>query len=188
MNDSRKTSKGTAPAKAQAAADARRIKTLCLIRHAKSSWKYPGLADADRPLSTRGRREAALMGRVLAERGFAPDRWFSSPALRALRTSEALAGAVGGSVSRIALEQHLYERSSAEMLAFLQTMDDHATWVACVGHNPELTDLAYRLALKNIANVPTCGVVEMRFAMKHWQTLGDSEPISVSFDFPKNHL
>ena len=188
MNDTKKTNKDTAPAKVKAPADTRRIKTLCLIRHAKSSWKYPGLADADRPLSTRGRREAALMGRVLSERGFAPDRWFSSPALRALRTAEAVAGAVGCSISRIALEQRLYERSSEEMLAFLQTMDDHANWVACVGHNPELTDLAYRLASKNIATVPTCGVVEMRFVMEQWQALGASKPLSVSFDFPKNYL
>ncbi|MBI5550098.1 MAG: histidine phosphatase family protein [Desulfobacterales bacterium] len=188
MNDIRKTSKGTTPTRAQAPADTRHIKTLCLIRHAKSSWKYPGLADADRPLGTRGRHEAALMGRVLSERGFAPDRWFSSPALRALRTAEALAGAVGWPVSGIALEQRLYEHSSEELLVFLQTMDDHAAWVACVGHNPELTDLACRLASKNIANVPTCGVVEMRFALQRWQVLGDSEPISVSYDFPKNHL
>ncbi|MBI5897232.1 MAG: histidine phosphatase family protein [Desulfobacterales bacterium] len=180
--------RGRKPSKAQAPSDTRRIKTLSLIRHAKSSWKFPGLADADRPLSNRGRHEAALMGRALAERGFTPDRWFSSPALRALRTAEAIAGAVGWPIARIALEHRLYERSSEEMLALLRAMDDNAAWVACVGHNPELTDLAYRLASKNIANVPTCGVVEMRFAMDRWQALGQSEPISVSFDFPKNHV
>jgi phosphohistidine phosphatase len=164
----------------------RRVRTLSLIRHAKSSWKYPNLADADRPLSNRGRREAALMGGVLATRGFYPDRWLSSPALRALRTAEAVAGALGWPLARITLEHHLYERSCDEMLAFLQTMEDDVAWVACVGHNPELTDLAYRLTSENIANVPTCGVVEMRFAMDRWQSLGEIAPLSVAFDFPRN--
>jgi phosphohistidine phosphatase len=188
MNEIQPKSKGAAPGKAQPPADTRRIKTLSLIRHAKSSWKYPGLADADRPLNTRGRREAALMGQELAARGFTPDRWLCSPALRALRTAEAVAGAVGWPVARIALEHRLYERSSQEMLALLQAMEDDTAWVVCVGHNPELTDLAYRLSSKNIANVPTCGVVELRFAMDRWGSLGESDPISVWFDCPKNHL
>ncbi len=167
--------------------DARCIKTLTLIRHAKSNWKYPALADADRPLSNRGRREAAVMGRVLAERGFRPDRWLSSPALRALRTTEVVAGAIGWTLSRIVLEHRLYEHSSEQLLALLRALEDDATWVVCVGHNPELTDLANRLASKKLEKLPTCGVLEMRFAMGRWQVLGESEPLSVMLDFPEYH-
>lgn len=174
--------------KATPPATPRNFKTLSLIRHAKSSWESPGSEDVDRPLSPRGRREAALMGRALAARGFGPDRWISSTALRAFRTAEILAAAVDWPVSRIVLENGLYHPNTDDLLALLRRMEQAASWVACVGHDPELTDLARLLSKADIAKVPTCGVVEMRFAIDGWEQLGQGKPLSFSLDFPKNHL
>ncbi|MCA9071607.1 MAG: histidine phosphatase family protein, partial [Planctomycetaceae bacterium] len=67
------------------------MKTLFLMRHAKSSWKDESLPDHDRPLNKRGKRDAPRMGQLLLEQGVHPDRWLSSTALRARRTAELLA-------------------------------------------------------------------------------------------------
>jgi phosphohistidine phosphatase len=174
--------KATPPAKP------RNLKTLSLIRHAKSSWEFPGLEDVDRPLNARGRREAALMARALAERGFTPDLWISSTALRAFRTAEILAAAVDWPVSKITLENGLYHPNTDELLTLLRRLEPAAAWVACVGHDPELTDLARLLSKADIVKVPTCGIVEMRFAIDGWEQLGQGKPLSFLIDFPKNHL
>ena len=71
------------------------MKRLVLIRHAKSSWKNPGLRDFDRPLNKRGKADAPEMGRRLAQRSLMPDRLLSSPAKRAIRTAEIIADAIG---------------------------------------------------------------------------------------------
>jgi phosphohistidine phosphatase len=163
------------------------VKTLTLIRHAKSSWDVPGLDDVDRPLSRRGRRDAPLMGLVLAGRGFAPEIIMASPALRALRTAEALAAAIAYPVPRIVLDPRLYQADSEGLLQVVRSMDSGLEWVAWVGHNPGLTELAHRLARRRLDNVPTCGVVEMRFASEGWTDIGRSRPKTFDFDFPKQH-
>lgn len=187
MNAATIDSKRSEPRKAAPSAKAQGVKILSLIRHAKSSWEFSGLEDVDRPLNARGRREAALMGRALAARGFAPDHWISSTALRALRTAEILAAAVDWPVSRIILDNGLYHPNTDELLTLLRRLAPAAAWVACVGHDPALTDLARLLSKADIAKVPTCGVVEMRFAIDGWEQLGQGKPLSFSIDFPKNH-
>jgi phosphohistidine phosphatase len=163
------------------------MKTLTLIRHAKSSWKYPGLDDADRPLSPRGRRDVSVMAKVLADRGFSPQIVISSPALRALRTAEVIAGAVGYPLSRIVIDSRWYLTSAEDLLFALRSCDPSLRWVACVGHNPEFTDLVEGLSPQPVANVPTCGVVEMEFDINTWKGIGKKKASRMDFDFPKNH-
>lgn len=187
MNAANINSKRAEPRKAAPSAKVQSVRILSLIRHAKSSWEFPGLEDVDRPLSPRGRREAVLMGQVLAVRGFAPDRWISSTALRAFRTAEIVAAAVDCPVSRIILDNGLYHPNTDDLLALLRRMEKTVSWLACVGHDPELTDLARLLSKADIVKVPTCGVVEMRFAIDGWEQLGSGKPLSFLIDFPKNH-
>lgn len=163
------------------------MRKLTLIRHAKSSWSFSGLDDRDRPLNRRGQRDAPLMGRVLAGRGFHPDLFCTSPALRALRTAETIAQAAAYPESRIVLDPRLYHAGSADLLKLLKAMDDAQAWVAWVGHNPDLTDLVNRLAREKIDNVPTCGVVEMCFACGRWADIGRDGLEAFDFDFPKRH-
>ena len=163
------------------------MKKLTLIRHAKSSWKYVDLDDMDRPLNRRGNRDAPLMGEVLAGRGFNPDTILTSPALRALRTAEAVAAGIGYAPQRIVLDDRLYHADNDDLLDVVKSINDSLGWVACVGHNPGLTDLANYLGRRRIDNVPTSGVVEIRFGCDRWADLDRTEPDHVDFDFPKKH-
>jgi phosphohistidine phosphatase len=166
------------------------MKTLTLIRHAKSSWKYPGLADYDRPLNKRGRQDAAMMAARLAARGFAPRRILTSPALRALRTAEAMAAANDLPSQRIEITPLIYGGGVQDLLQLIRELAPDETWVALVGHNPEFTSLACRLSGRSIENVPTCGVVESQFETDRWQQIGVDGVAACrfDFDFPKNRL
>ena len=163
------------------------MKILTLIRHAKSSWKYPGLDDLDRPLNRRGNRDAPMMGDLLAARDCRPDKIFTSPALRALRTAEAIAAGIDYPQQRIVLDPRLYHADTDDWMDVVHSMAESLGWVACVGHNPGLTDLANYLGRQRYENVPTCGVVEIRFGCDRWADVDRTEPQEVDFDFPKKH-
>lgn len=163
------------------------VKTLTLIRHAKSSWKYAGLDDRDRPLNARGIRDAALMGMVLSQRGFSPELLTSSPALRALRTAEAVAAGIGYPDTAIVLNHHLYHAGSDGLLKRLHQFDDSLNWIALVGHNPGLTELVKLLVTAAPGDVPTGGVAEIRFDTRRWQDISRDKVVAFFFDRPKNH-
>ena len=163
------------------------MKILTLIRHAKSSWKYTGLGDLDRPLNRRGKRDAPLMSDILAARGCRPEVLFTSPALRALRTAEAIAAGIEYAQQKIVLDARLYHADTDDLLDVVKSMNDSLGWVACVGHNPGLTELANYLGRRRIDNVPTAGVVEIRFDCDRWDDVDRTEPKNVDFDFPKKH-
>lgn len=164
------------------------MKKLTLIRHAKSSWKHSGLSDYDRPLNKRGRQNAPMMGERLSSRGFAPQRIISSPALRALRTAEAIATAVELPWQYFHVDPRLYSAMANDLLNIIYEFDSNDQWMAIVGHNPETTELANWLSGEYIGNVPTCGVVEMHFKIDRWDQIGKGEEslIFFDFDYPKN--
>lgn len=110
------------------------MKTLVLVRHAKSSWKDPGLADRDRPLNPRGRRDAPEMGRRLAARG-TPDRIVTSPALRAATTAAVIAEAVGYPEREIVEDERLYGAGSEEILEVIRGIEDRFERVFLLGQH-----------------------------------------------------
>jgi phosphohistidine phosphatase len=164
------------------------MKKLTLIRHAKSSWKYSELSDHDRPLNRRGRNDAPMMGERLARRGFSPERIISSTALRALRTAEAIADAIALPSSRMQADSLVYGADDDALIALIQDVGPELGWLAIVGHNPGMTSLTRRLSGVFIANVPTCGVVEMHYHLDSWRRIGagDVKPEFFNFDCPKN--
>ena len=161
------------------------MKTLILIRHAKSSWKNPGVPDRLRPLNKRGKRDAPVMGERLAERGLEVDRVISSPATRALATAEVITSEIGFPWEEVLVDERLYHADAPELLEVIQGLDDYLDCVMCFGHNPGLTDLVNHLSPYYVDNVPTCGVVELRFDVDTWALVGEFEPIEVDFDYPK---
>lgn len=163
------------------------VKTLSLIRHAKSSWKYAQLDDRDRPLNNRGVRDAALMGMVLSQRGHSPSLIISSPALRALRTAEALAAAIGYPEANLRLDSRIYHAGAAQLLDLARQFDDALDWVACVGHNPGLTELVGLLVEDGPDNVPTGAVVDIRFNTQRWQEIDAACVTDFVLDTPKLH-
>lgn len=160
------------------------MKTLFLIRHAKSSWDDPALTDQDRPLDERGMRDVARMGRRLARRDVKPDLIMSSPALRALSTAEVVARKLGYRRKDIVVSGRLYAGCADELLGAIQALGNKLERVVLVGHNPELTELAHRLS-SGITHMPTCAIAEFRFDAKSWSAVGKAEPAQVTLDYPK---
>ena len=145
------------------------MKTLTLLRHAKSSWKHPGLDDFDRPLNKRGLRDAPAMGERLAQRESLPDRCLSSPAVRATATAVAVAEALGYPVDAIAWEPRIYEAASASLLDVLRAQPDTARHILLVGHNPGMTDFANALTGDSLDNLPTAAAYTLTLPIEHWR-------------------
>lgn len=162
------------------------MKQFLLCRHAKSSWQDGTLADIDRPLNKRGKRDAPEMGRRLSRRGILPDLIVTSHAKRARRTTKLLTAAMGADTERIRVEPSLYGADISTVQYCIQRLDDQCRTVMFVGHNPEFTMLANLLGNLEIYNVPTCGIVAFRFAVKSWQDVRPGEGTLDFFDFPKN--
>jgi phosphohistidine phosphatase len=161
------------------------MKRLTLVRHAKSSWKDPDLADIDRPLAKRGKKDAPAMGERLAARVPIPEIILSSPARRARRTAKPIARKLGLPEERLILEAKIYEAEPAVLLEIVRGIDERWEHALLVGHNPGLTELANLLADCRIDNIPTCGVVRLDLAVGDWKEIGPGSGTLVFFDYPK---
>lgn len=162
------------------------MKRLILMRHAKSRWKDPALKDFDRPLNKRGRENALLMGRRIAQRGFKPQMILASPALRARQTAELVLPELGASVEKILFESALYQNDAAILLERVKKIEDGYEQVLLIGHNPELTALAQELAHQEIADIVTGGLVGLRFPAASWALIQPGSGTLFFQDFPKN--
>ena len=163
------------------------MKTLFLVRHAKSSWKDPDLADHDRPLNARGMRDAPEIAGRLADRPGRPELIVTSPALRALATAKVMAAALGIEPSAVAVNGRIYDAGPADLLDVIRGIDDRFARVMVVGHNPGLTETVNLLAGSAIENVPTCGVAMLGFDLQSWSGVRKQSANLLDFDYPKNH-
>ncbi len=145
------------------------MKTLLLMRHAKSSRDDPGTADHERPLNDRGRRDAPTMGSRLASAGLIPDGVLSSDALRARQTAEAAAAAAGFRKS-IRYLASLYAAEPAACLAALRELPDDENRVLLIGHNPETEDLIKLLTGQEVA-MPTAAIAHLDLPIERWSDL-----------------
>jgi phosphohistidine phosphatase len=164
------------------------MKSLLIVRHAKSSWKQPELDDRQRPLNKRGKRDAPLMGKRLAERGLRPQTILSSPAARALATARIIGAEIGYSESDIVVDERLYHSSASDLLNVIYGLENGLDQVMVVGHNPGLTELVNHLSSEYIDNVPTCGVVAFEFDVRGWEELAGPVKGRMEFDFPKQSI
>jgi phosphohistidine phosphatase len=160
------------------------MKTLFLVRHARSSRDDPSLPDRDRPLDQRGRQDATKMGKRLAKRDVKPNLFLSSPALRALTTAQLIAEELGYMRTDIVVDDRLYASNTGELLAVVRALDKKFKRVLLFGHNPEFTDLANRLS-GQIIDMPTCAVAEFNFDTMAWSDVDDLKPARVVLDYPK---
>lgn len=163
------------------------MKEICLVRHAKSSWKYPDLDDFERPLKKRGRKDVVLMGKVMNGLGFLPDLMISSPATRAAVTARAVASEIDYPVEEIMYMASIYEASEKELIRKLSRLDENFNRVMLVGHNPSMTLLANTIGDRPISNLPTSGVYCVKMAITTWSDVR-KEPGKLSFfEFPKKY-
>jgi phosphohistidine phosphatase len=152
---------------------------LTLVRHAKSSWDYPELPDFERPLNTRGRRDAPAMAKRLASEPPGPVRLVSSPALRAITTAYAFAEVLGVPAAAVRVESGIYDADAEQLLRIVHGFDDADHHVLLFGHNPGLSELAARLAPQEIGELPTCAVLTLRFECRHWRDLGSADTVEL---------
>jgi len=162
------------------------MRTLMIIRHAKSSWDDPELDDFDRPLNKRGKHDAPEMGRRLKKSQYFPDLMITSPARRASTTCEVIAERLSYPSKAIVRDERLYHASSSEILDVLRETDDLWLNVAIFGHNPGLTDFANRMNGTNINNIPTCGIIHAKLNVNTWKDLNFASGEMLFFDYPKN--
>lgn len=164
------------------------MKNLIVIRHAKSSWDHPGLADFDRPLNKRGLRDAPFMGGVLKFRDALPDRIVSSPAVRAAETARLIATQVGYDPGAIDFRPGLYLPEPAVVMELIRGLDDAWGCVYLIGHNPGFTRLVDKLAQGAIGDLPTCGMAAMEFGVESWAHVMAGAGRLAWLDYPKRHL
>jgi len=162
------------------------VKELIIVRHAKSSWRDSGLDDRERPLNKRGERDAPEMGARLARRKDRPDLIVSSPAVRALATARIIARKLDYARKDIVLIERLYGAGLDELLDVIRKADESVATLLLFGHNPGLTQLANHLGPREIPNLPTCGVLHLRFDADIWAVVGFARGEEVLFDFPKS--
>jgi phosphohistidine phosphatase len=160
------------------------MKTLYLLRHAKSSWAAPEQKDYDRPLDERGLAEAPEMAARLIARGEIPDLVVSSPALRALSTARIVCEKLGKPVAGIIENRQIYLAGSPKLQQLVSLFDEAAASAMLVAHNPALTDLANDLAHAGIDNIPTCGLVTLELPIEHWAELLPGIGRLRSFEYP----
>jgi phosphohistidine phosphatase len=161
------------------------MKTLSLVRHAKSSWKDKKLADHDRPLNKRGRRDAPRMGRRLAKNGIRPDLMVTSTAVRARVTAETIATEIGYATAHIMMDEQIYHAGTVGLLELIRQLGDANDHVMLFGHNPDITDLVNHLTDSALENVPTCGMAHIRFETDSWKNVGSVAAELLEFDYPK---
>jgi len=145
------------------------MKTLLVLRHAKSSWNDPALDDYERPLNDRGLRDAPRMGELVREYGLIPDVVLSSDAVRARLTAEAVAD-VAGYAGEILLDPRLYLAGPTDILSLLPSVRENAETVMIVGHNPGLEQLVEQLTRKR-HDLPTAALAQIDLPIEQWRDL-----------------
>ena len=147
------------------------MKTLFILRHAKSSWEDAALADFERPLNERGKRAAAFMGRLMTRKGFAPSVILSSPAVRAKQTA-VLVKKAGGFAFELRFDDRIYEASPNGLRQVVSELDDKYASAMLVGHNPGIEGFIRFLTGKP-EPMPTAALAVIELDIDKWNKIDD---------------
>lgn len=142
------------------------MKTLLLMRHAKSSWKLEGQPDHDRPLNDRGKRDAPRMGRLLKQEGIQPDLILTSSAKRARKTASAVAEVLGAPDS-VQVREDLYGAGPDVYVAILRNLPDDVATAMIVAHDPTISTVVSALT-QHYTEMPTAAIASFRVPVPRW--------------------
>jgi len=162
------------------------VKSLTLLRHAKSSWNDSGLKDHDRPLNNRGERDAPDMGQRIHEAGIRPSLIVSSTAVRASTTAKFIAAELTYPAEFLQRDSKLYDASLDALLDFVAEQDTGFNNILVIAHNPGMTRFANYLVPGLTDNLPTCGVVSVTIDSDDWDLRNAGSVRLDLYDFPKN--
>ncbi len=161
------------------------MKTLILIRHAKSDWGFEGLEDIDRPLNERGYRDAETMRHFLVNKIPKIDHILASPAVRTYATAAMFARKYGYDAKDINLQVGIYHSPMPNYLEAIHQLSDAHEVVLVFGHNPGITDLCCHISDHEFENVATCGIVALQFDIENWQSVTEHSGALLFYEFPK---
>jgi len=163
------------------------MKTIYLLRHAKSSWDNPKLDDFERPLNKRGHFDAPLMGNIMEKLNIFPDLIISSPAIRASMTSRFVADAINYPLNKIQYDENIYEAGQNQLLEIIYAVDDSVEKLMLVGHNPSFTYFAHYLAKFDVNNIPTCGLFCAELNISSWTKIKKKCGTVLYYKYPKKY-
>ena len=163
------------------------MKTLYLARHAKSYWKDQSIPDFDRPLNSRGKRDAPFIGEVLKDKGVKPDLIICSPAKRTKKTAIEIAEKLRYPEKKILYDEELYEASSNILIRVIKKINEKYDSVMIFAHNPGLTMLNNHISNNYLENIPTCGIVALQLDKK-WIEIDKNSCQFLFFEYPKLYL
>jgi phosphohistidine phosphatase len=163
------------------------MKKLVLIRHAKSSWENEAQADFERPLNKRGKNDAPFMGEIIKNTIGTPQLIISSPAKRALSTAKKMAKKLNYQKDDIKTDLKIYHAEDTELIRIIKKISEKYDFVAIVGHNPAITEVANILGDSQIINVPTSGAVYIEFELDSWENIKIKSGHMVAFEYPKKY-
>jgi phosphohistidine phosphatase len=161
------------------------MKTLILVRHAKSSHTFDVSSDFDRPLNDRGFREASEMGKRLFKKKIHIDQFVSSPALRAKTTAELFVAEYDRKLKEILFVLSLYHANSDTFYEVAGKLDDDYDHVAFFSHNPGITDFAGSLTSAHISHMPTSSVFAVTAPIDSWKDFSSAEKSFLFFYKPE---
>lgn len=144
------------------------MKTLYIVRHAKSSWDYPELPDVERPLLEKGINNTKKILRELNERKVSVDIMVASHAKRARETANLIARGINFPVEKIEISNHIYQVDRDEIFNIIFSQNDNHKSMMIVGHNPTLTQFANLFLEDKIDFLPTSGVISVSFETDKW--------------------
>lgn len=162
----------------------KQTKILHVVRHAKSSWDFDGTADIDRTLKERGIRNAYAVSRKMKFGNLIPEKILTSPAIRALHTAVIFARVFEYPLSKLELNQTLYESSAGSICDMLRVLDDDLRTVMIFGHNPEFTELVNLFVKNQIENLPTSGAATLEFNVTRWKDISRNNLVKELLIFP----
>ena len=163
------------------------MKTLFLMRHAKSSWKDNSLDDFERPLNERGEKDAPMMGEILKKKKVEVEALFTSPALRALNTAKIIMRSFTLNEESFFINEEIYAAGVKELLQAIHNLPDKYSSVMMLGHNPGITTLQNLLSEKYIDNIPTAGVVKIALDIDQWKEVEAGAGKFEFFEYPKKY-
>ena len=164
-------------------------KHLFVLRHAKSSWAHPDLADHDRPLNKRGLRNGPQMAHRLAlylqQNQIPQPHLLSSTAARAKHTAQYVQETLQLPPEKISHQPSLYMAAPHQILQLVQGTPAQHQALLLVGHNPGLTDFVNAMAQVAIENIPTAGLAHLHLQVGHWHQAAFGMATLQHYDYPK---
>lgn len=160
------------------------MKTLILVRHAKSSWEYD-VIDRERPLKKRGLNDAEIISSEFKKTKFIPDAVYSSPANRAYSTCQIFMEKLKIPIEEVTIVEDLYDFGGHSVTGFIKSLNNEIDSVMIFGHNHAFTSISNIFGSEYIDNVPTSGLVKIKFDVKKWDNIKKGKTELVLF--PKDY-